>query len=394
MNKITKKKLYLLLLIVFLVSCSPSPKAFATQTAGAWTPTPKATATPLPTPTLVPSEDYDGDSLTNIDEMEKYLTNPYEKDSDGDGIFDDDWNEKREYVYSVFLLVKLRQPFDVDAMNDSFQDTRVISEEDSNGYTTLEINIYPETEKSFNPSPYPLVNLSSELLELTKPGVSTNYSEEMKDKVFEIVKNANTDQQAVQYILNWTESNTELADLPYQPEVFYFSYLSDEEVKLRNPPSLPISRMLDELLFADSMFSKKVHGTCCSTATFKCGMIKAAGIPCKVIQTLFPIFSHEDQKEEYINKLKRKWVNMFEAQPSGTESIWANHCFMEVYLGDRWVRVDNKINIYHESYGWLSFKIISVSDLIDVDFSKTYPADWINNRPYYTLLIEDQEPVH
>jgi hypothetical protein len=142
------------------------------------------------------------------------------------------------------------------------------------------------------------------------------------------------------------------------------------------------------------MFEKRVHGTCCSTSTLKCAMIKSAGIPCKTIQTIFPIFSHQDQKEPYKNQLKRNWVREFENQPSGKPSTSANHCFMEVYLGNRWLRVDNQINIYHESKGWLSIKTLSVPDLTNVDFSQTYPVDWVNNRPYYTILVEDQEPKY
>ena len=152
--------------------------------------------------------------------------------------------------------------------------------------------------------------------------------------------------------------------------------------------------MLNNLFYADYMFKNHVHGTCCSTATLKCAMIKAAGIPCKPIQTIFPIFSHEDQTEPYENFLQRKWNSMFENQPSGQQSTWANHCFLEVFLGGQWIRVDNEINIYHGGSDWLSIKIISVSDLTDVDFSRTYPVDWIYNRPYYTLLIEDQEKIH
>jgi hypothetical protein len=360
------------------------------------TPTPTNTPQPTitPTPTLVPSEDYDGDTLSNIDELEKYHTNPYSLDSDGDGISDGDWEERREYVYSVRVLVKIKQPFDIEAMNDSFQDTRVIADEDSKGYTSLEIIIYPETSLSLIPSPYPLQGLSPDLIELTKPGTSTNYSEEMHEHVLLITEKAVTDYEAVKRVLNWFNTNTELVDFPFQPEVFYYAYIDNDKVKLRNYPSLPVNEMLEKCLFADSMFRNRVHGTCCSTATLKCAMIKASGIPCKIINTLDPIFSHEDQKENYINNLNRIWQGRFENQPSGKPSWCANHCFMEVYLGNRWVRVDRSINIYSQEYLSLNFKIISVSDLTDIDFSKTYPVNWINNRPYYTLLIEDQEPVN
>jgi len=370
------------------VSKTQTPKPSAT-----FTPEPTPTPTPEPTPTLIPNEDLDNDGLTNLEEIIIYKTNPYSSDSDGDGIPDSDWEERREFVYSIQTIIKLRQPFDLASMNDIFQDVRVIEEENW-GYTTIDLIIYPETKLTIIPSSYPLDDLDEDLILFTNPGISTNYSPEMQAAVLDIVESAKTDVEVVETILSWTEKNTSLADLPYQPEIFYFSYVYKDQVFLRNPPDLSPTRMLTVLFYANSMFEKQVHGTCCSTATFKCAMIKAAGIPCKTIQTLFPIFSHEDQTEPYENNLNRYWVNMFENQTSGKQSTWANHCFMEVYLGGQWIRVDNNINIYHGGEDWLSIKILSVSDLTEVDFSKTYPVDWIYNRPYYTLSIEDQEPIH
>jgi hypothetical protein len=63
---------------------------------------------------------------------------------------------------------------------------------------------------------------------------------------------------------------------------------------------------------------------------------------------------------------------------------------MEVYLGNRWVRVVQTIGIYHENPSCLHLKILSLADWSEVDFSQTWPVDWVDERPYYTLLIEDR----
>lgn len=70
----------------------------------------------------------------------------------------------------------------------------------------------------------------------------------------------------------------------------------------------------------------------------------------------------------------------------------ANHAFMEVYLGSQWVRVDEGFGIFQQGPRCLGLKILSVADWSEVDFSETWPVDWIHDRPYYTILIEDQEP--
>ncbi len=142
------------------------------------------------------------------------------------------------------------------------------------------------------------------------------------------------------------------------------------------------------------MFRERVHGTCTSVANLKCTMLRAAGIPCRLIQTIFPLYHHGDQTEPYTNNLRRKWDNEVCSYeyPSGDTSDWANHAFMEVYLGKQWVRVDEDLGVFHQLPRCLGLKILSVADWSEVDFSQTWPVDWIHDRPYYTTSIEDQEP--
>ena len=71
----------------------------------------------------------------------------------------------------------------------------------------------------------------------------------------------------------------------------------------------------------------------------------------------------------------------------------ASHGYMEVYLGGQWLRVDREIGIYCQAPG-LYLKILSVGDWSEVDFTETWPVDWVQERPFYTLLIDDQEPKH
>ena len=66
----------------------------------------------------------DGDGLPDFQEIHKYLTDPTKKDTDGDGIPDGDWNERREYTYSIRSILQFMPPFDSAALNDDFQDAR------------------------------------------------------------------------------------------------------------------------------------------------------------------------------------------------------------------------------------------------------------------------------
>ena len=340
------------------------------------------------------SADTDGDSLSDYAEAIKYKTNPLAADSDGDGTPDGDWGERREYAYTVYVSMLLRQPFDLDAMNDIYQDVRVVAGPDAAGYTQIEAIIYPETRVILSTaSPYPLTDLSPDLEAYTHPGVATNYDASMQAEVLDIVAGAETDVQGTDRVAKWVQTETGFY-LDYSIPEVYFTYLEDGRVQVRNYTNpLPVDELLRTHYFGDSMFRERVHGTCTSIATLKCAMLRAAGIPCRLIQTLFPIYYHGSQTMPYTNNLDREWDNSLE-QPPGDDLTMANHALLEVYLGGQWVRVDENIGIYSDSPDRLNLKILAVADWSEVDFSETWPVDWINDRPYYTLLIEDQEPQH
>ena len=72
--------------------------------------------------------DSDHDGLADFLEIHKYRTDPAKADSDGDGIPDGDWHERREFAYSVRSVVKVLRPVDVITLNDDYQDARVLRE--------------------------------------------------------------------------------------------------------------------------------------------------------------------------------------------------------------------------------------------------------------------------
>jgi hypothetical protein len=78
-------------------------------------------------PGAVDSErDSDRDGLSDFHELHKYRTDPRSKDSDGDGIPDGDWDERREFTYSVRAVMQVLPPINVAALNDDYQDGRIL----------------------------------------------------------------------------------------------------------------------------------------------------------------------------------------------------------------------------------------------------------------------------
>jgi transglutaminase-like putative cysteine protease len=336
--------------------------------------------------------DTDGDTLTDHAETVKYGTNPLEADSDGDGVADSDWDERREYAYSVYTRLLIREPFDVEVMTDAYQDVCVVAGPDENGYTELETIMYPDAKVPINASSYPLTDLPDDVAVYTEPGIATNYDAEMQAAVQDIVGDAETDIQATLRIVNWVRTET-TTQLDYSIPEFFYVTVEEGEVRVRNyEDPFPVEDLLRTHYYADSMFSERTHGTCTSIATLKCAMLRAAGIPCRLIQTVPMVYSHGSQTVPYTNNLTRSWNTRLQ-QPPGDSCTMANHGYLEVYLGGQWLRVDGNIGIYCQAPG-LYLKILSVADWSEVDFTETWPVDWIHERPFYTLVIEDQEPEH
>ena len=171
--------------------------------------------------------------LGDYEGLIKYRTNPLESDSDGDGVPDGDWNERREYAYTVEMIIKLRPPFDIETMNDFYQDARIISGPDESGYTLISAIVYPDTTVDLDQSSYPLAELPFELREYTKPGIAANYDAKMQEAVLEIVAGVTTDYEALMRVLFWVRRETDFYIEESVPEIYY-TYVTNGDVHTRN----------------------------------------------------------------------------------------------------------------------------------------------------------------
>ena len=100
--------------------------------------------------------DTDGDGLGDYEEYCKYRTDPTKKDTDGDGIPDGDWQERREYAYTIRAICEIRPPNNADLMNDLYQDVRPAGRKArlANG-TVVEILLFPFSTPHVFAQPYP-----------------------------------------------------------------------------------------------------------------------------------------------------------------------------------------------------------------------------------------------
>jgi RNA polymerase sigma factor (sigma-70 family) len=85
--------------------------------------------------------DTDGDGLPDFQEVHKYRTDPKKKDTAGKGLSDGDWQQRREFTYSVRAVIRVMPPYNLKALNDDYQDVRVRKE--TKEFVELEVVAYP-----------------------------------------------------------------------------------------------------------------------------------------------------------------------------------------------------------------------------------------------------------
>lgn len=340
--------------------------------------------------------DSDGDGLTDYDEYCKYRTDPTKKDSDGDGTPDGDWGERREYAYTIRAVCEIRPPNSLEGMNDLYQDARPAGRkprlEDG---AVVEILLFPFSTPHVFAQPYPRTAVPESLRKYIEPDLSMNFSDEMQKEVKEkIVKGATTDVEAIEKVLAWMAGETRLAnDLP---ELAFFNVV-DHKIVWRQSLGSPQQdqQLLQTNFFGDSMFKSRVHGTCSSTATLRATMLRAAGIPTRLIQNLPLINRYEGDPEPLVEALRMR--TMAKGYDWGQGGGGANHVYNEVFLNNRWIRVDNVVNPGPFVGDKLFVKVYSLASWNDrSDWRTPRPPEegWNENRDFRTLEVSDAYPKY
>jgi outer membrane lipoprotein-sorting protein len=332
------------------------------------------------------SSDTDGDGLSDYDEYCKYRTDPTKKDSDGDGKPDGDWDERREYTYTIRAICEIRPPSRMEIINDLYQDARPFEKEATlKDARVVEVLIYPFAEAHVYPQPYPKENLDKKLKEYIQPTVSMNYSPETKEQIDNIVEGSATDVAAIEKMLQWLNHETRLVrELPH----WEYFHIIDGKIVWHKSLGSPArnEQFLETNFLGDSMFKNKVHGTCSSTAIIRGTMFRAAGLPTRLIQTLPLMTRYSEDPEPLADRLRMR--EMAKGYTWGPGSGGANHTYNEVFLNNRWVRVDNSIGTGPFVGNKLFVKAWSSADWNNLK------EEWNNKRCFRALDVSDAHPKY
>ena len=354
--------------------------------------------------TLSTTADTDEDGLTDYEEYCKYKTDPTSPDTDTDGTPDSHWDERREYTYSIRAVLDIKQPWNLDAMNDLFQDARLMPTDASN-YQKIEVILYPYASPVLIPNQYPYQLPSESFKKYIQPTYDLNYSLEMQTAIKEILSNE-THTLGVIARLQHEIGQMKLTTPLYAP--FIYTYMDQGELRVdqkffqsmdRIVSETEIEAALDVNYFGDSMFKQKQHGACISRARLFVTMLRSAGIPARVLMSVPMLYFYKGtgEWEHLMKNLSNEAVAgsyAYDTPSAPNEVSIVAHSQVEVYLNNHWIRLGYQLNEGPLFAGTnLAFiKIVDAADFTHVDFTKNWtPSKWVTQRPYRTVELSDQE---
>jgi len=369
--------------------------------------------------------DSDGDGLSDFWEIHKYFTDPAKKDTDDDGVPDGDWNERREYTYSVRSILRLMQPFDKNALNDDFQDARVMEKTDD--YIELEVIHYPfaTSYESIRENP----NWQRDYAGMTdylKPGVTTNWDAKMKQdllaelKADGIMVDELTDKQVVRQVSSWLMKKSRYLDKVFttfyiyypngQPKVYpgLENAFEHEFGRDKENYDWTIDRHFDHELLGKGMFYNKTHGSCTSFAVYLTTVLRAIGIPTRMAILTPAVDASNSQQlllvKEHITHNKVREIMLAGLRKSSKG--FTNHTVNEVYVGNRWCRLNyNKLGqpVLDQHLFGLQTHVRTFNDISEANLAPTWGRRYAKNEksavfkhsnPYSAVAISDLFGCH
>src|SRR5262249_29512939 len=133
---------------------------------------------------------------------------PKKKDTAGKGISDGNWQQRREFTYSVRAVVRVMPPYNLKALNDDYQDVRVLKE--TKDFAELEVILYPLNTNAEAIAANPTWKKDyAGMKEYLAPGITTNWDEGMRtDLLCELAKDGIhpdklTDKEVVERVSRW-----------------------------------------------------------------------------------------------------------------------------------------------------------------------------------------------
>ncbi|MFY9341610.1 MAG: transglutaminase domain-containing protein [Planctomycetota bacterium] len=295
--------------------------------------------------------DRDQDGLSDFAEIHKYKTDPAKADSDGDGVPDGDWRERREYQYTIRTVLQVMRPVTAEFLCDDHQDVRVLDE--TAEYVELEVIHYPLTTVASAITADPDWRRNTvKMTAWTAPGVTANWNAAMQSALVAALAKAGIDSKRLDDKALVEQASRWLCEhAKYQDSFTTFVTAFDQKGQPFVPPELAkaipgdrsaFDQQWPRDVFARGMFEHGQRGSCSSSSIYLNGCLRALGIPTRIVLCV-PLVDASDERELVMlergithHSLRARIVPPLRKLAGS----WASHSFNEVFVGGRWRRLN------------------------------------------------------
>jgi hypothetical protein len=364
--------------------------------------------------------DADRDGLSDFHEVHKYGTDPRKADSDGDGVADGDWLERREYAYAVRAVVQVMRPVTPEYMNDDFQDARVLDE--SEDHVELEVILYPfGTANEAIEADARWRKPAKELERWLEPGPTSDWTPAMRAALLEELGEVGvdvaslSDREVVARASAWLMERAEYHD-GFSTFLTSFDergrpYVEDglrsavEREAAQN--GLSIEAQWERELSTRGMFEQRVRGSCTSSAIYLSGCLRAIGVPTRTVLCIPLVDANDERERALAERLRHHGVRrIVTTAAKGAIGKWTSHTFNEAWVGERWRRLNySKLGqgILDEQFLGLMIHVGTFRDWADARAAETigrrqgleaYDDLFGGPNPYSTISLRDEFGAH
>lgn len=352
---------------------------------------------------MVDQKDTDGDGLTDYEEIHKYLTDPNNPDSDSDGIPDGDADERREYTYTIKAVREVDIRYNPDSIRDTFQDAKIIS--DTGKKLKYEVVLYPYAEDIVEGDPNWRKNQKNSKFEgLLKPRKTTNWDIKMQQELLKAIpENCKTDLDVVRFFVPYfgerVNADPTKGD---QPVDLWVDLRTDKTIITKHNVEGFLNNRIDknqsdedyirQMLFGKTMYYGKILGACTASATYMTTILRAVGIPARMIHTSSLLDNFDETQRSMINNLKNEEIKKQLLKEGKT---FADHHYLEAYVDGRWIKINNNCTIFESNYlgdSWAAFciKTDTYFDFADTPASDIWLKGFPDPMPYKLISLSDQ----
>ncbi len=371
----------------------------------------------LPAQTKDPDRDKDG--LSDFQEVHKYRTDPARADSDGDGIQDGDWRERREFQITIRSVVQVMRPVTPDHLCDDYQDARVLDE--TADHVELEVIHYPyNTVASAIEGNRNWRRDAARMKEWTAPGPTADWTPELRKQLVAALREDGIDVESaglddkklVEQAARWLCQHAKHHDA-FTTFVTAFDAQGRPFVPKDLVPALEtepgaMAKLWERDLSARGMFTHGTRGSCTSSAIYLNGCLRALGIPTRIVLCIPVVDANDEQELRMLERgldhagLRAQIVPAI----AQLKDSWASHTFNEVYVGGRWRRLNyDKLgqDILEPGMFGLMTHVATFSDWADAKTADTigrrqtlkrYDDLFGGPNPYSTITLRTEVGPH